>query len=221
MAEVLPFARTEPAAPMHSEPTQAVTSDRDAAQSGADAWGELMLQAQDGDRSAYRALLLSVTPYLRAIAHRYLGRGDDADDALQDILLIVHGIRHTYELGRPFKPWLATIASRRCIDLLRRRTQRLRHEVESSDGLLPEPADRMHGPDEAVSGQHTAQTLRQAVDALPARPREAVRRLRLDELSLNEAVERTEQSIGSLKVACHRALKSLRRTLEPRDRPYE
>ena len=31
---------------------------------------------------------------------------------VQEILIVVHDIRHTYAPGRPLKPWLATIATR-------------------------------------------------------------------------------------------------------------
>ncbi len=78
-------------------------------------WAALMLRAQDGDTVAYHQLLQEIAPYVRAIARRYLGRGEDAEDGVQEVLLVVHGIRHTFERGRPFKPWLGTIAARRCM----------------------------------------------------------------------------------------------------------
>ena len=104
-------------------PACPVPTDADAAPQAdpsPDDWGTWMALAQAGDRQAYQALLQAIGPYLRAIARRLLGH-EDVEDAVQEILLVVHGIRHTYQPGRPFKPWLATIASRRCIDLLRRR----------------------------------------------------------------------------------------------------
>ncbi|MEH6420078.1 RNA polymerase sigma factor [Pseudomonas sp. CGJS7] len=183
-------------------------------------WARLMQQAQDGDRVAYHALLQAVVPYVRAITRRYLGPGEDAEDAVQDVLMIVHGIRHTYECGRPFKPWLSTIATRRCIDLLRKRQQRLKHEIESADGADEHPQVG-HGPEEAVSRHHAASAVREAVAALPQRQREAVRLLRLNELSLNEAAAQSDQSVGSLKVACHRALKSLHSLLAKKGPPHE
>lgn len=182
-------------------------------------WAGLMLLAQDGDRAAYHALLKSVTPYLRAIARRYLGRGEDAEDAVQDVLMIVHGIRHTYERGRPFKPWVGTIASRRCIDLLRRRAHRLQHELADSDGI-EDHEHAGHGPEDTLSRAHAAAVLRDAVAALPERQREAVDLLRFKELSLQEAAAHSEQSVGSLKVACHRAIKSLHRVLVKKDPPH-
>ncbi|WP_170288147.1 sigma-70 family RNA polymerase sigma factor [Marilutibacter maris] len=180
-------------------------------------WERLMEQAQDGDRVAYHTLLQSITPYVRAIARRHLGPGEDTEDAVQEILMIVHGIRHTYERGRPFKPWLGTIASRRCIDLLRKRAHRLRHEFDDFDAV-PEhlwgaPGDNAATPMDEASRAQSAREVHEAVEALPERQREAVRLLRLKELSLSEAAEFSEQSTGALKVAYHRALKSLRKAL--------
>ncbi|QDH71850.1 sigma-70 family RNA polymerase sigma factor [Lysobacter alkalisoli] len=180
-----------------------------------------MARAQDGDRVAYHSLLQSITPYVRAIARRHLGPGEDTEDAVQEILLVVHGIRHTYERGRPFKPWLGTIASRRCIDLLRKRSYRTRHEFNASDAL-PEPADiGIDDPLDEAAREQSAQTIREAVDALPERQREAVRLLRLKELSLAEAAADSHQSRGALKVAYHRALKSLRRAMGQPDSRHD
>jgi len=83
-------------------------------------WSGLMVCAQDGDRRAYRALLEDVTPYLRALAARCFKAPGDIEDAVQDVLLTVHAVRHTYDSGRPFGPWLVAIANRRIIDRLRR-----------------------------------------------------------------------------------------------------
>jgi RNA polymerase sigma-70 factor, ECF subfamily len=212
MATIVPFPRTQPAQPMAEASTR--TASPAPAAAGETQWRGLMRRAQDGDREAYHALLHAITPYLRAIARRHLGHGEDAEDAVQDILLVVHDIRHTYEPARPFKPWLATIARRRCIDLLRRRARRLRHEGD--DGLSAvEPESTGPGPFEALSAAQAGAHLQRAVDGLPGRQREAVRLLRLQGLSLEEAAGRTARSAGALKVACHRALESLRHALAP------
>ena len=217
MGTIVPFPRAAMADPAMPEQIRATAAQDQDGVSDDVRWADLMLRAQDGDRAAYHALLLAVTPYLRAIARRYLGRCEDVEDALQDVLMIVHGIRHTYERGRPFKPWLSTIASRRCIDLLRRRSHRLQHEMEAGIDV-DDYQHAEHGPEESVSRLHTAGTLRKAVADLPERQREAIHLLRFKELSLNEAAAQSEQSVGSLKVACHRAMKSLQRVLVKKDR---
>jgi RNA polymerase sigma-70 factor (ECF subfamily) len=182
-------------------------------------WGAWMALAQRGDRTAYHALLTAVAPYLRAIARKYLRQEQDAEDMVQEILIVVHDIRHTYEPGRPFKPWLGTIATRRCIDSLRRRMRRNLHELVDEEVLAQAP-DTSDGasPEARLQREQDEREVRRAVDALPARQREAVRLLRFDELSLNEAAAASEQSVGSLKVACHRAIKALQRTMTGKER---
>lgn len=230
MGTIVPFARATTAnatmpdatTPDVSLPSQVRMGVGKGTDHGSDdaLWAGLMLRAQDGDRTAYHALLQAVTPYLRAITRRYLGRCEDAEDALQDVLMIVHGIRHTYEHGRPFKPWLSTIASRRCIDLLRRRSYRLEHEMHVDIDADRHPHDE-HNPEDVMERAHAAGTVRRAVEELPERQREAIHLLRFKELSLNEAAAQSDQSVGSLKVACHRAMKSLQRALARKDRSHD
>lgn len=220
MAVILPFKRDAVAVVRMAEsgPPPPV---QDVAVAGDADWAAWMLRAQDGDKIAYRSLLLAITPYVRAIARRYLGAGEDVEDAVQEVLMVVHGIRHTFERGRPFKPWLGTIASRRCIDLLRRRSHRARHELTD----MVEADDHVHGglgPEDALLRDQEARRLRSAIDDLPIRQRDAVSMLRLRELSLNEASAQSKQTVGSLKVACHRAIGSLQRTLgRKRDQPHD
>ena len=53
-----------------------------------------------------------------------------------------------------------------------------------------------------------------AVDGLPPSQREAIRLLKLEEMSLKEASAVSGKSVGSLKVATCRALKSLRKIFD-------
>src|SRR5258708_273845 len=100
-----------------------------------------MGRAQGGDRAGYHRLLTEITPYVRSIAARYHRTREDVEDAVQDVLLSVHTIRHTYDPGRPFGPWLATIADRRALDRLRKRLRTAR------PGTPPGPAPRsVFGP---------------------------------------------------------------------------
>ena len=53
--------------------------------------------------------------------------------------------------------------------------------------------------------------LREAIERLPQGQRDAIRVLKLQEMSLKEAATATGMSVAALKVATHRAMKSLRR----------
>ena len=212
MARILPFPRPgdgRQAVNSVAQPAFASAAD----EAGDDAqWAQWMVLAQGGDRAAYHALLTAITPWLRSIARRYLRQEQDAEDMVQEILIVVHDIRHTYEAGRPFHPWLATIATRRCIDSLRRRMRRSLHELADEQAVAVQ-ADDSPTPDAGLERLQHEREVRRAVAALPARQREAVELLRLRELSLEEAARESTQSVGSLKVAMHRAMKSLQRAM--------
>lgn len=170
-----------------------------------------MAAAQDGDRAAYERLLRDILPFLRAIASRYHRTADRREDVVQDILLTLHRVRHTYDPARPFSHWLATIASRRSIDALRRRGRTEKIEVfdEQAYETFSDP-----GANKAMNMRDEAPGLHSAIAALPDGQREALELLKLREMSLAEASQRTGKSIGALKVNVHRAIKALRAQLK-------
>ena len=187
----------------------AVNDMRDAGE-GLD-WSKLMAQAQDGDREAYRKLLEGMTPYLRSLAGRCFKESADVEDAVQDVLLTIHMVRHAYDPTRPFGPWLVAIANRRIIDRLRRDTRRRAREVALSADheTFADPATNLHKEtlDEAALGQ--------AIERLPPDQRQTITMLKLNEMSLKEAAAASGRSIPALKVMTHRAIKNLRRLLKP------
>lgn len=177
-------------------------------------WSICMARAQQGDREAYRRLLEEIAPYLRSLAARRMQNRNDVEDAVQDALLSVHAVRHTYDPARPFGPWLTAIANRRIVDWLRRRGRAESREMplDADHETFAVPETNYH---EAAS---EGRALREAVESLPAGQREAITLLKLKELSLKEAAAASGMSVGSLKVATHRALKRLRKLLEKRNK---
>ncbi len=125
---------------------------------------------------------------------------------MQDVLLSIHAIRHTYDPERPFGPWLATIADRRALDRLRRRLRTAGRET----ALGPEHETFAEAPANSEAAGLEAEELTRALAQLPPGQRQALELLKLKEMSLKEASAATGLSITALKVATHRALKSLR-----------
>jgi RNA polymerase sigma factor (sigma-70 family) len=172
-------------------------------------WSALMASGQDGDQAAYRLLLESITPYLRALARRGGIAANDIEDLVQDILLTVHALRHVYDPKRPFGPWLVAIARRRLVDGLRRRGRISARETELAEAHVTFVTDKANLPERADD----ARRLRGAISSLPRGQRQAVELLKLKELSLKEAAAQSGQSETALKVAMHRAIRRLRRIL--------
>lgn len=172
---------------------------------------DLMARAQAGDRAAYGALLRGLIPWLRRIAARKLSRFEDVEDTVQEILASIHAVRHTYDPARPLQPWVMTLTQRRIADRLRRNYRLRTRETAIPDGFeetFPATATNDE-PDAGLNLEPAA--LARAVEGLSPRQREAVELLRYRELSLKEAADVSGRSETSLKLAMHRALKSLRR----------
>jgi len=74
-----------------------------------DAWGAMMVAAQNGDSAAYRRLLLEVSSWLRHY-HGCRSRAVVMDVLVEDTLTALHEKRHTYQPSRPFRDWLIAIA---------------------------------------------------------------------------------------------------------------
>lgn len=175
-----------------------------------EAWSRLMAAAQDGDRTAYETLLRECVPYIRAVVRNAHCAPDRAEDVVQEVLLTVHRVRHTYDPRRPFRPWLAAIARRRSTDALRRRIR-----VESRETFDPLAYETFADPDANKEAYRpdSAAALHDAVDALPARQREALRLVKLRDMSLAEASAASGMSAAALKVNVHRAIRALRRKM--------
>nr|WP_164853875.1 sigma-70 family RNA polymerase sigma factor [Paraburkholderia kirstenboschensis] len=175
-------------------------------------WSSAMARAQAGDREAYRRLLQDIAPYLRALAARHIRIEEDIEDTVQDVLLTVHSVRNTYDPARPFGPWLVAIANRRIVDGLRRRGRVGSHETLMETDLETFSAAEANLQEDAVD----ARLVREAIEQLPVGQRDAMRLLKLEEMSLQEAEAASGTSVAALKVATHRAMKRLRELFLPR-----
>jgi RNA polymerase sigma factor (sigma-70 family) len=162
-----------------------------------DEWGEWMAAAQDGHGGAYRRLLGEVRLWLTRYFARRLPPAM-VDDAVQETLIAIHEKRHTYDPTRPFRPWLAAVARYKWIDRLRAMSR------ERTDAL----------PDDIATGDHeeavvSATVLRDLMRTLKPAQADAIRLVKLEGYSIEEASAKTGQSGSLVKVNIHRGLAKL------------
>lgn len=160
-------------------------------------WDRMMAAAQGGDAKAYRTLLAELAPWLRRYYARRLPSAM-TEDAVQDVLLAIHEKRHTYDPARPFGPWLAAVARYKWIDRLRS----LRTEAV-------EPLNENIGVPDQGEAIVADSTLRQLLAGLKPAQAEAIRLVKLEGCSVEEASRATGQSVSLVKVNVHRGIKRL------------
>ncbi|HZF35823.1 MAG TPA: sigma-70 family RNA polymerase sigma factor [Candidatus Angelobacter sp.] len=175
----------------------------------------LMIAAIRGDAVAYRTLLHRLSGHLRAYFKGRLsrvGRGPaEAEDLVQEALIAMHTRRHTYDPAKPFTPWVYAIARYKLIDHLRRM------KLSSSD-ISIEDAPEIVARDDRASVESSLD-LQKLLMRLPAKMRQAIQDVKVDELSVNEAATRSGMSESAIKMSVHRGLKALAELVQRRSKP--
>ena len=167
-------------------------------------WAEWMRAAIGGDKQAYQRFLVAVTPYLRAMAKRrcdqFRAPASEAEDVLQEVLLAIHLKRGTWDSARPIGPWLSIIVRNKMIDSLRRRGRHVNVPIEDVIETLEaeEQTDAMDLLD-----------AERMLERLGDPQRDIVRSISLNGAGVRETAERLKMTEGAVRVALHRALKSL------------
>lgn len=168
-------------------------------------WGRLMQRVQAGDTEAYARLLAEMSPLVFHYVRRRVFNPEHMEDIYQDVLLIFHRARHTYQPDRPFSPWLFAVLRNAVWKSLSRRRRFLEREIPLED--LPEEPD-LTPIDEGLDDR-----LHQALDSLPPDQRRAVQMLKLEGKDVGSAAKELGISKVALKVRAHRGYVQLRKIL--------
>ena len=81
----------------------------------------LLLRAQKGDAEAFSQIVEAYQRQVFNLCYRMLGDPYEAEDAAQEAFLRAFKAMKRYDPDRKFSTWLLTIASRYCIDQIRKR----------------------------------------------------------------------------------------------------
>ena len=180
---------------MHDfRPPPAVSEDR-----------ELAIALRDGEEQAIRALYDRFGGLVFTVANRVLGDRQRAEEVTQHTFLQAWRNAESFEPGRDFAPWLATIARRAAIDVQRREQRRPAGSIDSADPgdgalvALPPSAEQIE----------TVWSVRAAIEALDPAERDVVRLQHLEGWTHAQIAEQLGVAVGTVKSRSHRAHKRL------------
>lgn len=167
-------------------------------------WEGAMAAALAGDAGRYRELLNESARWLRRFYARKLP-ADMIDDVVQETIMAVHTKRATFTPGRPYLPWLATIARYKWVDSIRSSKR------QQADELI-DFAIESHESD-VLCGV----SIRALLGRLRAAQAEAIRLVKLEGRSIKEAADLSGQSESLVKVNIHRGILAMRAMLAGKD----
>jgi RNA polymerase sigma factor (sigma-70 family) len=167
-----------------------------------DDWSTLLAEANAGDSRAYATFLRTITPVLRGIVRAKAGGLGEAlcEDVLQEVLLAVHLKRHTWQVDAPVRPWLYAIARYKVVDAFRARGGKVEVPIEDFDEVLAAEA----GPDPTEAADMV-----KMIGLLDDRSGRLVRMIGIEGATTAEAGQALSMTEGAVRVALHRAFKTL------------
>jgi RNA polymerase sigma-70 factor (ECF subfamily) len=180
--------------------------------------GELVRQALSGEPSAYEALVRRHAPRVAGTCHARVGRAAAAEDLAQETLL--RGLRALPTLAEPekFGSWICGIASRVCLDWLKRAE---RSEVSlaatAADGDGLRFVGRAGDASEALAHADELARLMSEVERLPPPLREALLLYYYEDVTYAELAKRLGVSAATVNARLTQARMALRRTLNAGD----
>jgi RNA polymerase sigma-70 factor (ECF subfamily) len=174
----------------------------------------LIRRIQNGDRTAFMTFYDRFSPLLFSVAARVLGDRKEAEDVLQEVMLLVWNKAGEYdpELGT-LSSWGVALSRNKALDRLRSRTRRLRLIEEVA--IMAEESGGSANPtaNEVIHGRERAEMLRAAMKELPVEQRMAIELAFFTGLSQTDIATRLQQPLGTVKARIRRGMLRLREQL--------
>jgi RNA polymerase sigma-70 factor (ECF subfamily) len=146
-----------------------------------------------------------------AVALRIVRRHDVADDVTQEAFMRAQRALPSFDLARPFGPWIARIAANLAVNHVRSPRAREQELPESHSETKASDPDPLAG----VLEREASAALERALGQLPAEQRSVFVLRAMEDLSYREIAEALSLSPGTVMSRLSRAREKLRVALGP------
>lgn len=181
----------------------------------------LMLRYQQGDRSAFAALVKRHQSPLFNFALRQVRTPELAQDIVQETFVRVVQKATEFKHEARFTTWVYTITRNLCIDHLRKRALRKHPSLDQSHGeegegptLGEQTADPRASVEREATGTELKTRILRAVDTLPEDQREVFLMREVSNLPFKEIAEITGVPENTVKSRMRYALERLQEALQ-------
>ena len=162
--------------------------------------GETLIQARQGDQTAFAALVREHQAMVFSVARNFLRDRALAEELAQEVFLHLYRNLAAIESPEHLKFWLRKVTGHRCIDYVRRNRMQTVELEEVSEPAAPNKS----------SDLFLQQTLRRFVATLPETPRLIVTLRYQEDLDPTEIATVLEMPLNTVKSHLRRSLAILR-----------
>ncbi len=169
---------------------------------------ELALQAQNGDLSAFSALVARYEAKLLRYARKFLFSSEDGEDLVQDVFIKAYRNIQSFDATRSFSSWIYRIAHNEFINALKKKTRQPLTFLDF-DTFFPQPR-AAETADKDLHDTELRHILDTCLDRLDPKYREPLILFYYEELDYREIAEILHLPVPTVGVRLKRAKEKLR-----------
>ena len=174
----------------------------------------LVLTARDGETGAYGELVLRYQSSVYNVCYRLMGERTAAEDMSQETFIRAHSRLGTFDVERPFGPWIRKVAANICLNQLsRNRPIEVEYDPET-DQVMQDPIAH---PERMLIDADRSRAIHGAILSLPPHYRAVIELRHYQELSYAEIGDTLQIPISDVKSHLYRARKALANLLREDD----
>lgn len=164
---------------------------------------ELVREVKEGHITSYEVLVRRFEKRVYQYALRFVKRGDDAKDIVQDAFIGVYEHLEKFDEKRSFSAYLYRVVKNGAISFLRKQKR-----LTSLHRL--EIVDETEEQEEALIKKLRSRSVRQAIDALDGKYKKVINLYYFDDLSYEEIARKLVMPINTVRTYIRRAKIRLR-----------
>lgn len=175
---------------------------------------ELMRRFCAGDEIAFEKIVEQNKDGLYGFIKRFVLQQDLVEDVFQETFLQLYLSRNTFDIDRPLKPWLFTIAANKAKDVLRKRKRDSSVSVgvmadaseASIDDIFNSLSSDDETPDDMTIRAETKDNVKSLIEQMPENLREILLLAYFEQFSYKQMAEILSIPIGTVKSRLHSAV---------------
>jgi len=172
---------------------------------------QLIKRAIKGEASAFGLLYDKYQPQIYRFIYLKVSHREEAEDLTHQVFLKSwQSIEKFNFQGFPFSSWLYSVARHQVIDYYRTKKTKITFEevieLETNNDPLPE----------VIDNELNIEKVKSAIACLREEQQDVIILRFIEDLSLQEVASILEKTQGAIKLLQHRAIKNLRKTLNPK-----
>jgi len=175
---------------------------------------KLLKRYAAGDEEAFQELMDRYRDSVYAFLRRFLNRSDLIEDVFQETFLQLFVSRDTFDISRPLRPWLFTIAANKAKDALRRMQRsevtQLGNMFDRDESTIDDVVNALDHdermPYDDLIRDERAASVKRVISRMPAKLREIIVLAYFHKFPYAEIAQMLDIPIGTVKSRLHTAV---------------